>query len=56
MKEHTDQIGLEKEDATTARSDIMVFTNFEKHEVNPASCVKADKTGLKKVVLKSLWY
>ena len=45
-EEHTDQIGRKKEDANDRekwRDDE--YELFEKHEVNPATCVKADKSG-----------
>ena len=46
VEEHTDQIGLKKEDAIDRTNRL---DDIYKHEVNPATCVNAVKTGIKKV-------
>ena len=52
VEEHTDQIGLKKEDAIDKTEVVRWCSrNFKKHEVNPAICVNADKTGFNKVNL-----
>ena len=47
MEEHTDQIGLKKEDANdrTKWSDGICKLSGNKHEVNPATRDNADKPG-----------
>ena len=51
VEEHTDQIGLKKEDAIDRTKWRWCEQTFKRHGVNPATCVNADKTGFKKVDL-----
>ena len=52
MEEHIDQIALKKKDAIDIKKwRDGIYKTFKKHEVNPATCVNADKTRFIKVDL-----